>query len=40
MEYLFAEALVDKFPKINETTFGRKAGIWLSQAPSRIKKKR
>jgi len=38
MEYLFAEALVDKIsPKINETTFGRKAR--MSQALTRIKKK-
>ncbi|XP_071648079.1 uncharacterized protein [Temnothorax longispinosus] len=34
------EIVAEKFPKINEIIFGRKAGTWLSQAPSRIQKKK
>ncbi|XP_071649927.1 uncharacterized protein [Temnothorax longispinosus] len=34
------EIVAEKFPKINETIFGRKAGTWLFQAPSRIQKKK
>lgn len=37
---IMLEVMVQKFPQINETIFGRKAGIWLSQAPSRIQKRK